>query len=1316
MARLAPRIIRDPDFQYQVPVEYGAPDPFTAELLMDESGMSAPYRPRRFTPLGPIDQGPEPEPPYEPPYDPAYDVPPPPVMTDDLYERMRALPDYTPEQAHKPKGVGAALTAPWEIAKLEWELGADVARKAAGLGSMGLREVLGDRGVMERARRAAAGAPGPLEALRAAGEYGYTQEEIPLATGLGEAAANVALPFTVLGAGGKGVTGLGKTVGEYAGEAAGAVLRPVGKAVGDLAEGVGRAVGEVADERAAALQLDPRMGERGAMQLPGEPPIEPPRMGQPSREPFPNNGGEIPLPRPLPMQGQFEAVEMVDGSVFYDPTNIQPHIIFVQQMGLPPDKLKAGGYIKDGEFYSVARSDIGWYAREARNALQGKPPDGPLPEAPPTVGKERGVARTIRTSELADPRVRQELADNPITYNPITNAETRAQAEALIAADPGAARELLTGRSGPLDALDSTVGQLMIKRAQDTGDYPDAIALIERLSERATTSGQGVQALNLFSALTPEGVGRYTQRILNEAMDKRPGLKLKLTPEKLQEFGVRASGIQNLPEGREKVLSTALLVRDIHELVPPGILKQVSTLQTMAQLLNIKTAVRNLLGNAMFWAAEQPSRAVAAGVDIAVSAVTDQRSVTGPLLGTQLRGGLKAGRESLEEVMLGVNLGKLGTQYDLGSGATRTFKGGPLSAAERLLGLELRVPDAAFYGAAVNESLASQAQVIAMNEGLRGAHRSARTIDLLAEPTKDMMAIAHQDGLYRTFQDSNRLSDAFVGIKHALNLGQDWGAGDILLKYPKTPANLLMRALDYSPAGFVNSVFDIARSITPVAGKPFNQKAFVEKVGRATVGTVGLTATGYALTKAGVLSGQADKDKDVRALKATEGTGAFRLNTSALLRFVGSGFTQKQKNERGDTLISYDWAAPLSVAVAIGSATAAKQQGLGKMRPQSLWDAVSEGWIQDVFGGSADSLVAAVDTIAAQPMLRGIQQLFGGYTMGETLVEIAKDIPSSFVPTFMSQVNQALNNTTKETYNPDAVQEALGTTIAKIPILANSLPDRMNMWGEPQDRYWQDTNNPFNVFVNPAFITQYIPRPEAEMLMELQRATGETSQFPRVAPKVMTYDGVTYQLSPKEYTEYQGVLGQKVRTAFGALAVNEAFRQGSADDQVELLTGLITRLNSQAKEELRLRATITPSDSGYFASLNPLKATKGEAVTEKNIDDYARDKPLIDRYEGVAAAMDAKMPAYAEAKALHDRLSGPERQLFERTNVTWWVRERILEMEREKLRRDPKIAAALNRWAGIGRPPATPQPAPTGPSPYQDVIDRANAAAQRYAQ
>ena len=107
---------------------------------------------------------------------------------------------------------------------------------------------------------------------------------------------------------------------------------------------------------------------------------------------------------------------------------------------------------------------------------------------------------------------------------------------------------------------------------------------------------------------------------------------------------------------------------------------------------------------------------------------------------------------------------------------------------------------------------------------------AAKSGKAVTEPTEAMKEIAHHDGLYRTFQDDNALSAFFQGFKRLLNdpvytMGfaknrpmREFGAGDFIIKYPRTPANLLARGLEYSPAGLLKTLWEASR---PLMGREF---------------------------------------------------------------------------------------------------------------------------------------------------------------------------------------------------------------------------------------------------------------------------------------------------------------------------------------------------------------------------------------------------------------------------------------------------------------------------------------------------------------
>ena len=89
------------------------------------------------------------------------------------------------------------------------------------------------------------------------------------------------------------------------------------------------------------------------------------------REPWEMTGYQYlksePLPPidKIPQKGQFPAVMTDDGSIYVDTKpQASTHILFIKKKGIPPERLKSGGWIKDGVYESTVRSDTSRYAEQ----------------------------------------------------------------------------------------------------------------------------------------------------------------------------------------------------------------------------------------------------------------------------------------------------------------------------------------------------------------------------------------------------------------------------------------------------------------------------------------------------------------------------------------------------------------------------------------------------------------------------------------------------------------------------------------------------------------------------------------------------------------------------------------------------------------------------------------------------------------------------------------------------------------------------------------------------------------------------------------
>jgi hypothetical protein len=633
-----------------------------------------------------------------------------------------------------------------------------------------------------------------------------------------------------------------------------------------------------------------------------------------------------------------------------------------------------------------------------------------------------------------------------------------------------------------------------------------------------------------------EQVRPYAQQLYNKAVEtfnlqsesvtrQRLSEVEKITNKALKDKNLSADEVETIKEfaqrvgkmtGDAKLESSMELQTILQTLERPTFGQKLSTAQTIAQLLNPKTIVRNALGNEMFYRVEQINKLLATPIDIARSKITGgERTITfisnnqGQYWQNWLTGA-KAGWK-------GVNPMGLTTAYDLGPQAFRS-KANPLTWFEKSLGATLRSFDHAGYMRAYNKSIGELATLRAINEGLSGQAKKEAIARYIREADENMIQIADQYGKYATFQDNTMLSTALTKVKKGMNkvstLGatEDFGLGDLVLKYPKTPGNLIMRALEYSPAGVVRSAH-LLKSMAKTKN-PAEIRDFWLSLTRAITGTGGFSLLGYVLADKGILTPAGSSDYELASLEKNAGKQPNSVNISALSRFVTSGFNlDKAGIEEGDTFVSYDWAQPISMAVALGTGVS---------------QSVKENGELNLGGATKGAFDSATNTIINSSVLKGVNDFLASYpgrTMSDRIGDAAKGAVGSFVPTLSNQFRQIGDNAARTTYSPNLIPEIKNRAINRIPGLEKSLPPAYDTLGNERQTYQNDGNSLLNVFLNPSFVSKYNPSPEAKFALNAINATGDKNLAPRMAQKKL--DGES--LTSKEYAEYQRIMGEEAK-------------------------------------------------------------------------------------------------------------------------------------------------------------------------------------------
>lgn len=673
-------------------------------------------------------------------------------------------------------------------------------------------------------------------------------------------------------------------------------------------------------------------------------------------------------------------------------------------------------------------------------------------------------------------------------------------------------------------AEDSVAAGLITKQyridAEKTGDYLQLKEWLETVQPKVTNTAQSLQALKTWKDMSPEGVLTKAQQVVDQV--NRDGKKtfgdnfdkVEFAPEELKQITDDMKVINEMPEGKAKEREFAKVKQQISDKIPATLADKIKALQRISLLLNPKTNIRNVAGNTILTTLENVKDIPGTAIDKLASLKTGKRTTLLPSIKgieTQLKGGRKGVETVLGDIKEGVNTSQSVGQFDITG--ERIFKNPVLNKLERTTDTALRFGDEPFYQAAYDETLRQQMK-----------------INKVDKPTKEMEEMAKEMAEERTLQNASYMADAFKGIQKHINQltgNKDLGIGTFAVPFVKTPANILDKALDYSPIGSLKAIGQL------ISKKTFNQKQFVDRVGRSVVGT-GIIALGYNLAKKGVIVGKGNKDRDVATLERQTGKSPYSFKV-------------------GDTYNTFDWAQPASTPLAIGA--------------DIFQEGKTDAQLKDII---VDAFKSGGETLMKQSLLQGIQRLFGGYTALGGIESTVQNIPTQFAPTAMKQIAQLTDSKLRDSYS-DTKLGTLGNKLkAKTPGLSKTLEPRLDTLGREIEQF-QGKNNPFNVLVNPGFTTKEKTNSTEKLVLDIYNQTGNKTHFPRTAKKEITYkkdakNNKTITLTAKEKYTLQKYIGQETDEKFQQLSKRSSFKSMSADAQAKQLQKLLTEIYNEGEE------------------------------------------------------------------------------------------------------------------------------------------------------
>ncbi|MEA5002090.1 MAG: hypothetical protein VB081_01120, partial [Christensenella sp.] len=454
----------------------------------------------------------------------------------------------------------------------------------------------------------------------------------------------------------------------------------------------------------------------------------------------------------------------------------------------------------------------------------------------------------------------------------------------------------------------------------------------------------------------------------------------------------------------------------------------------------------------------------------------------------------------------------------------------------------------------------------------------------VSEPTASMVEIATMDALENTYQDNNGYTKFVNTVRKGLNFGKDFGFGDIVIPFAKTPANLTKALVEFSPVGLVKSLSADAikfnRAVDNGTVTPQMQRKFVNNIGKGVAGTLSMLV-GAFLANAGFISGAGDDDKDA---------ANFQKNVLGI---------QPYSVVLNGKSYSYDWAAPIGPQFAIAADIV-----------QNIKSGKEGNFGLDVLGGTANSILNAFQTgggvLFEQSFLRGIQGFFKEDNLMQAVVNTGLSVLGQYVPSLSNQIAQLTDPVQRNSYAyNNSLQTGINKAAARIPGLSQTLEPVVDVYGREVQRYGGE-NSVFNVMLNPANVIAENSTPAAEEVWRLYQETGNNSVFPSVAPYYVKYQSEKYDMTPSERTQYQKTMGQSTAKIFDDALNHPAYADLDDGQKAQIAQTVNEYSKELAKNELLTSRGVKDEAGNLYSSDKWIV----EANESKNTAEYIMLKTL----------------------------------------------------------------------------------------------------------
>lgn len=804
-----------------------------------------------------------------------------------------------------------------------------------------------------------------------------------------------------------------------------------------------------------------------------------------------------------------------------------------------------GKYLRDAAKKSTANVNQQSNTAPAQNVQQNVGQDNvQVQQNTDQTGNQRmrSYNDTLVNKTDAPQALKNEFVANPDMYTQLSNADTKAKADAILASgniDSAIAqfRQMIDGTKKDPSAV--PLGYNIAKELTNAGRVDEAVQIVRDMSKALTESGQFSQAAAITMLNNdPQAAMRYLVREI-DSMNEAGKKKFK---DKWQNFEMTDSEVKQFadidPGDTDAIKAAYENVYDrLRKEYPVTMTEKLMELRRVSMLLNARTNVRNFVSNAFMmpirWTADRVT-ALGEGAYKLIHPEYQSTQSANPVASKESRQLASEAFETVREELLGDN------KYNDAQGAIRDkqiFKGSKFSEMfDNLTNGALTRANQAM-GKDVSPSLMETARnftyyllekgddvFVKKNfESRMASYLEAQGITNLESIPADAYTLATQEAYKATFKDDTKLATILSDVRRTLGV-----PGDIVMPFTKTPANIAMRGIDYSPVGVANALVKLknAKSNVEVSNA-------LTLLGQGATGTAAI-AVGYALAQSGIIQGALSDDKDEAQWEKSHGKLAYSVKV-------------------GDNYYTFDWAQPASIPIILGTTIY-----------QCMQD--SDNALDTIYQGA----VAATNAWSDLSPLQTLTDIFGGNgTPAENIADTFLEAPLGWIPAQLGAAARIGDTTQRVTYdNTSKLNNIINQAKSKIPGMSQTLPVAYDTWGNPIKRQDSTGEAALANLLNPGQIGNIRETPIDDEINDLYASTGDAAVFPKKAAWSYKINGETVKLNSEQYSEYQRIMGQNAYGMASALINSASYNNMSDDQKAGAIADLYNFADALAKTEL----------------------------------------------------------------------------------------------------------------------------------------------------